>query len=110
MPLTISQENAVSIFAIEGRLDAQGIKDLEAAVQHALSEGSKSLLFDFSQLDYINSSGLRILVMAYQQLTTQQGTIAICGTRDYIQEIFDISGYNKIFAMFPDKEQAMAHF
>jgi anti-sigma B factor antagonist len=102
-----SKENGIFILAVDGNLDAEGTQAMEEKVLALLEAGETSLLFDFSRLDYINSSGLRVLVLAYQRLKKASGRVAICGIKDYIQEVFEVSGYDKIFPLFPDRDGAM---
>lgn len=99
-----------AIFHVQGRLDSTSTPELEQRVILSLNEGAKNLVMDFSELDYINSAGLRILVMSYQRLLPLGGQVMVCGARDYIDEIFLISGYNKIFPMYPDLDQAIKTF
>lgn len=101
-------ENPVAaVFRVEGRLDATSTPELEKRVLTSLDRGVRHLVMDFSELEYINSAGLRILVMSYQRLTPRGGKVMICGVRDYIAEIFDISGYNRIFGMYADMAGAL---
>jgi anti-sigma B factor antagonist len=97
-----------TVFHLAGRLDATHVGQLERQVIGCLDGGAKNLIFDFAALDYINSAGLRILVLSYQRLQPQGGQVFVCGAKDYIVEIFDISGYNRIFPMLPDLDRAMA--
>ena len=101
------KENGITILTVDGNLDAEGTQAMEDKVLALLEEGETCLLFDFSQLDYINSSGLRVLVLAYQRLKRASGKIAICGIKDYIQEVFEVSGYDKIFPLFPRRSDAL---
>ena len=107
MAINQIKEDEVTILAVDGNLDGDGTQALEEQVLALLEAGEKKLLFDFSGLDYINSSGLRILVLAYQRLKKAAGTVAICGIKDYIQEVFEVSGYDKIFSLYPTKEAAL---
>ena len=101
------KENGITILAVEGNLDAEGTQAMEQKVVSLLASGETCLLFDFSELDYINSSGLRVLVLAYQRLKKASGRVAICGIKDYIQEVFEVSGYDKIFPLFPSRGDAL---
>lgn len=103
-----SKENGITILSIEGNLDADGTLAMEEKVVGLLEGGETCLLFDFSGLDYINSSGLRVLVLAYQRLKKASGKVAICGIKDYIQEVFEVSGYDKIFPLYPNKNDAIS--
>ncbi|MEF2232122.1 MAG: STAS domain-containing protein [Pseudodesulfovibrio sp.] len=102
------KENGITILAVNGNLDAEGTQAMEEKVVALLANGETSLLFDFSELDYINSSGLRVLVLAYQRLKKSSGRVAICGIKDYIQEVFEVSGYDKIFPLFPNRGDALS--
>ncbi|CCH49142.1 Anti-sigma factor antagonist [Pseudodesulfovibrio piezophilus C1TLV30] len=108
MAMIESSENGITILSIEGNLDADGTQAMEEKVIGLLENGETRLLFDFSGLDYINSSGLRVLVLAYQRLKKASGKVAICGIKDYIQEVFEVSGYDKIFPLYPNKVDALA--
>ncbi|MGL1863079.1 MAG: STAS domain-containing protein [Pseudodesulfovibrio sp.] len=108
MGMIESKENGITILAVDGNLDAEGTQIMEEKVVGLLEGGETSLLFDFSGLDYINSSGLRVLVLAYQRLKKTSGKVAICGIKDYIQEVFEVSGYDKIFPLYTTKEDAVS--
>lgn len=99
--------NDVVVFSMRGRLDGNTALEFEQNVLAGLENGATKIVFDCSELDYINSSGLRVMVMAYQRLHDRDGRIAVCSLKDYIQEIFDISGYNQIFALHPDCAEAL---
>lgn len=96
-----------AIFHIKGRLDSASTPDLEQRVVVCLDQGTRNLILDFSELDYINSAGLRVLVMSYQHLMPLGGQVMVCGVRDYIAEIFTISGYDRIFFMYPNLDEAV---
>lgn len=107
MALSETKNNDIIILAVDGNLDGDGTQVLEEKVVALLENGETKLLFDFSGLDYINSSGLRVLVLAYQRLKKASGTVAICGIKDYIQEVFEVSGYDKIFPLYPNQVAAL---
>lgn len=107
MAVSEFKENGVTILEVEGSLGADETQSLEEKVVSLLESGETCLLFDFSELDYINSSGLRVLVLAYQRLKKASGKVAICGVRDYIQEVFEVSGYDKIFSIYGNRSDAL---
>lgn len=109
MQLRQIEHPSAAVFEVKGRLDGSSSAELEKQVQSCLDHGARHLVMDFSELDYINSAGLRVLVMGYQRLKPDGGRIMICGVRDYIAEVFDISGYNRIFAMCRDVPDALQH-
>ncbi len=75
-----------------------------------LGQGRKKLLMDFKDVDYINSTGLRVLLLALQQLKKSQGKLVLSTIKDYMKEVFEISGYTEIFPIYATQEEALGHF
>jgi anti-sigma B factor antagonist len=110
MDIMATSQGDVSIIEIKGRLDTKTTGELEQKIVGVLEGDSQKLLVDMADLDYINSSGLRVLVMAYQRLKQSGGTLAISGTKDYILEVFEIAGYHRLFNLYHDQQEALAAF
>ncbi len=110
MELVEKHTGTVTILEISGRLDSTSSKELEEKVMAVVSGGVKHLLMDFGGVDYINSSGLRVLLMAFQQLRKNGGKLHLCAIKDYMREVFDISGYTEIFPLFSEQPEALAAF
>jgi anti-sigma B factor antagonist len=107
MEIEQHEQDGVTVFSLAGRLDGEATETFASSVSECLKQGARQLVFDCSRLEYINSSGLRVLVMAYQRLAGSRDGIAVCALRDYIREIFDITGYDQIFAMHQDCSAAV---
>ena len=110
MHCSLTQYPDATVFHLKGRLDASTSDEFEEQVLSSLEQGIRYLVLDFAELEYINSAGLRVLVMSHQRLNPHGGRVMVCGTRDYIAEIFNISGYDRVFAMYPDLTLAMKDF
>lgn len=67
---------------------------LEDVIKNDLN-GINSLIFDFSQLDYLSSAGLRVILVA-QKIMDKQGKMVIKKPNDSILEIFDITGFSSL--------------
>lgn len=100
----------VAVLEIVGRLDSEASRDLETAVVDLIASGITKMLMDFGQVDYINSSGLRVLLMALQQLKRNGGRLHLCDIKDYMGEVFEISGYNEIFPIYSSQNEALSAF
>ncbi|MBR4916898.1 MAG: STAS domain-containing protein [Fibrobacter sp.] len=97
MQINKTKENDCLTIALEGRLDTLTAPQLDAELQGAY-EGVKSLVFDFAQLAYISSAGLRILLTA-QKAMNKQGTMVIKNAGPEIREIFDVTGFSDILTL-----------
>ncbi len=75
-----------------GRVDTITSPELEAAVQ---LDGVEELVFDLSQVDYISSAGLRVLLASQKKMAGK--SMKILGARPAVKEVFDITGFSDIF-------------
>lgn len=83
--------------ALVGRLDTTTAPELEAELKDSY-EGVEELKLDFSQLEYISSAGLRVLLSA-QKVMNKQGKMAIYNVNEDIMEIFDVTGFSDILTI-----------
>jgi anti-anti-sigma factor len=90
----------------KGRLDSSACPAFEAEVVSCLNAGNQRVLFDFSDLDYISSAGLRVVLMAAKRLKETGGRMVLCSLNDMIKEVFEVSGFDRILDIEPDAESA----
>lgn len=91
-----SEGNNLS-FALSGRLDTTTAPDLEKEVKENI-EGVEKLDFDFSDLAYISSAGLRVLLSA-QKIMNKQGEMVVKNCSEEIKEIFEVTGFSDILTI-----------
>ena len=84
-------EGTTLTLALEGRLDTTSSPQLETLLADEL-EGVTNLVFDFAQLDYLSSAGLRVL-LSTQKRMNRQGTMKLQNVNSTIKEVFDITGF-----------------
>ena len=92
-----TQNGKSAVFAIEGRLDTITSPELESAIKEVLPELT-SLTFDLEKLDYISSTGLRVLLLA-QKAMNAQGTMKVRNVSKPIMEIFEVTGFLDIMTI-----------
>jgi len=82
---------------LDGRLDTNTAPELEEELGEILS-GVQELIFDFSDLKYISSAGLR-LILSTQKTMNQQGTLVIRNVNDMVMEIFETTGFADVLTI-----------
>lgn len=78
------------IISVSGRLDTDSAPEFEEVINTSL-DGITNLTLDFSELEYISSAGLRV-ILAAQKIMNKQGRMAICNCEKF-REIFEITGF-----------------
>jgi len=110
MEIKQEKRNEIVIIGLVGRLDANTAGQLEKKLLPLIDEGEKQLIIDFSELDYISSAGLRLLLLAAKRLKSIKGKIVLCSMKEYIKEIFEIAGFTPIFTICENQDDAMKEF
>ena len=85
------------VIALKGRLDTLTAPQLEEELNLA-TEGTSCLVFDFTELEYISSAGLRVLLSA-QKTMNVKGSMTVRNVSDEIREIFDVTGFSDILTI-----------
>ena len=89
--------NNVTTIKINGRLDTTTAPELEAVIDECV-EGTQELLMDFSDLEYVSSAGLRVILKA-QKLMNARGSMKLVNVNETIMEVFDITGFADILTI-----------
>lgn len=97
MKINKTIENDTTVISLEGRLDTITSPELSWELDSLLDE-TKKLIFDLSKLDYISSSGLRVLLSA-QKAMKDKGTMIVKNASETVMEIFEITGFSDILTI-----------
>ena len=90
-----------------GRIDSGNARAFESIVTEHISGGEHRVIVDFSRLDFISSSGLRVLLIAAKTLKVHKGSLALCAMKDHIKEVFEISGFDRIIPIRSTRQEAL---
>ncbi len=108
MEVTDVKKGEFLVINISGRLDTSNYGELEKKLIGFIESGDKKIAVDCSGLNYISSSGLRVLLMALKKITAAGGKFHLCCLQDNIREIFEIAGFTSIFRVFNTLDEAIA--
>ena len=97
--MTINKKsNGTSLeIAISGRIDTVTAPELEAELSASL-DGVEHLTLDFSEISYISSAGLRIMLSAQKRMN-KQGDMKVTNVNESVMEIFEVTGFNDILCI-----------
>ena len=91
-------DNNVTL-ALIGRLDTVTSSDLSTELSKVFEGEVKTLVFDFTRLDYISSSGLRLLLFSQKKLNATQAQMSVIGCSNSVREIFEMTGFLEIMTI-----------
>jgi len=110
MEISVREASGVNILKFSGSLDTNTSQAAENEVNNLLTAGNDKVLFNFEELDYISSSGLRVLLATAKKLKVSGGLMKVCSLNSVVQEVFDISGFAGILNLASNEEEALASF
>ena len=93
MTISMNRNDTELTVAVEGRLDTLTAPDLEEQLDDAL-EGVQKLIFDFENLEYISSAGLRVLAGAIDAMMDQDGEMFVSGANEDVLAVFELTGFS----------------
>ena len=106
MQISTRTSNDIHIVAIAGSLDSTTSPEAQKSLDATIA-GAKKVALDFSQLDYISSAGLRVLLGAAKQLRASGGKLGMFGLNQSVKEVFDISGFSSILPVYQSETETL---
>lgn len=107
MEIKHSNTKTAHIVELEGRLDAMNNAKAESFFNEITSNLDFNILVDLEKLDFINSTGLRVFIMSLKKLKKGDKTMILCNLNNNIKDVFKFSGFDKLFDVDLNKEEAM---
>ena len=98
----------VAIIDLHGEINAQAEAALNAAYTEAEGRNPESILLNFSDVDYINSTGIALIVSLLARARAAHRRLLACGLSEHYVEIFTITRLADFMTVFPDESSALA--
>lgn len=108
MNITTTEHGAVVVLAIEGRLDGQHAQTAEQTFVALTQAGKTRFVLDFSQVAYISSAGLRVVLVAAKKVRALQGRLICAGMSDQVRDVFEMSGFLSILETATSADEAVS--
>lgn len=106
--ITSQPDERTSVVALEGELDLGRAPSLKWALVDSVDAGYKQLVVDLSRVRFMDSTALSVLVGVNRSLDVGARLAIVCVNTNVLK-IFELSGMDGLFAIFPTLEQALAH-
>lgn len=91
-----------------GEIDVAGAPNLRDRLTELIAGGSSQIIVDLEAVDFIDSTGLGVLVGALRRARTADGDVRMVCTNSRILKVFDITGLDEVFTIVGSVEEAMA--
>jgi anti-sigma B factor antagonist len=107
MEINTRSQDGITLVELTGEIDGNTAPSAQARILPLATPGCK-LILDMTQVGYMSSAGLRMLLSTYRQITSQKGHILLVGLSEDIQDIMSNTGFLKFFNTAATLEAGMA--
>jgi len=98
--------NGIHLIKVEGRLDANFSSQLEDRIDQLIAEKTRKIILDFSDVTYLSSSGLRVL-LSLKKETENRGGLVLIHLRDIVKKVIQIAELDDFFPQASSLEEAI---
>jgi len=104
----VRQERGGVVLDLRGEINGFAQEALDAAYSEAESNDPETILLNFEEVDYINSTGIALIVGLLAKARVSKRRLVAFGLSDHYVEIFEITRLSDFMGVFPDEESAIS--
>ena len=104
----VQKNNNGHVLPLEGEIDLHVSPRISASLDAMIDEKPKQVVVDLTNVSYIDSSGLAVLIEGMQNVEAYGGKFLLAGLQDNVRAIFEISRLDQVFMIFPHVDAALA--
>lgn len=109
MNVSINTQNDILIIIVEGNVDSKTAPELQQKIVE-VTHDSKKVIIDMTKVEFVSSAGLRVLLMVYRQIKTNNGIVVLVGVSEEIKEVMSMTGFINFFKIFENIDQSFSAF
>ena len=111
MKVKQNPQGEVMVLELSGKIMGGPDHDkFKAEITDVLEHDFRNVVLDFSDVPWINSTGLGIIISGFHSIKAAQGVMKVCAVKERVLSIFYISQLENIFEVYPTRDEAVASF
>lgn len=107
MNIVMRTEADTAIAAVSGEIDGKTAPQVQAQLLGVMERANR-LILDMSEVTFLSSAGLRMLLLLYRQVATRKGKVALVGVPEEIRDTMTMTGFINFFTLADSQEAGMA--
>ena len=110
MKITVAQESGITLIRISGSLDSLTCDEAQAVFDERIKNNEIRMVVDLSEVDYLSSAGVRVLLPALKSARQRGGDLYLAGLQEHVRKVLALAGFASIFKTFVTTEGAVGAF
>lgn len=105
--LDVSDRDGFAVLAVSGEVDVATVPRLREQLHGLVADGRTSIVVDLDKVDFLDSTGLGVLVGALKRVKANDGELALVCTQPRIRKVFEVTGLTKVFSLYDSVDEAV---
>ena len=106
MKVTTTEQDDITVLQVTGDIDSKTAPEFERNAR-AATDASKKIAIDLTDVGFMSSAGLRVLLMVYRNIRTQNGNVVLVGVSEDIQDVMSTTGFINFFSIVETVDEAL---
>lgn len=106
LKISLKSMETVPVLELEGEVDVYTAPKIKSHLIDLITDGKYKIIIDLNNVDFMDSSGLGVLVGGLKRVKPHNGLISLVCTKEPILKIFKITGLTKVFPIHENQSQA----
>lgn len=107
MTISHHKEDSIDIVTLTDRLTAADVNTARREINEIINAGEGKLLVDISGLDFVDSSGLGLLVGCHQEARNKDGNLVLLEPQPEVKALLELTRLDQVFRIFHDQSEAI---
>jgi len=103
-----SLDEQTHLIAVRGEVHVSTAPEFSERLNDAIAKGMTGVVIDMTDVEFIDSTGLSVLLNALRRVTRQQGSLALAVSNPTVLRLFEITRLDSTFDIAPDRDAAIA--
>jgi anti-sigma B factor antagonist len=110
LELQFTPHEKAGVVTVIGNIDAQTALNLTNYTSAQIAKGCTCLVYDLSQVNFMSSAGLRVILIALKESRRQRGDLRLAALQPGVEKVLKLAGFNRILKSYASVEEALASF
>ena len=106
--VSVERHNGIALVAVRGELDISTSPCLRDKLVELATSGDTRLVIDLEAVEFLDSTGLGVLVGGLKRMRSNGGDLALVCTKPRILKVFEITALTKVFTIFGSRDEAIS--
>lgn len=104
------EKESVAVVYFMGKMDTRTSPDAEKYINRLIDDGDNNILMNFEELDFISSTGLRVILATGKKLMGSNGKLTLCSPNITVNDVLSMSGFNRMFGVYETEAEALESY